>query len=204
MRRLLPLALAGFLLAGCAELLSVGGPPPNIYTLSPKSTFTENLPVTTWQLVVEEPLANGGLDTNKIAIMPTPFEVKYYADARWTERSPKMVQTLLVESFENTGKIVAVCRQAVGLRSDYNLKSELREFQAELDTGWTIPDVRVRLNAKLVKQPRQEIVASANFERVEKAKSPAIADVVVAFDEALGRVIRDAVQWTLTTGNTAR
>ena len=59
--------------------------------------------------------------------------------------------TLLVESFENTGKIVAVGRQAIGLRSDFNLKSELREFQAEYFGGAKIPTVRVRINTKLIK-----------------------------------------------------
>ena len=39
-----------------------------------------------------------------------------------------MVQTLLVESFENTGKIVAVARKATDIRADYVLKTDLREF----------------------------------------------------------------------------
>ena len=81
--------------------------------------------------MIEEPVAAGGLDTDAIAIYPSPTEVKYYAGARWTERAPKMIQTLLVESFENSGKITAVGRQAIGLYSDYNLKTELREFQSE-------------------------------------------------------------------------
>ena len=129
----------GLLAAGSATLplTACGGilpqaPPSNLYTLSPKTSFIDTLPRVSWQLVVEEPYAAGGLDTHRIAIMTNPFEVKYYAEARWAERAPRMVQTLLIESFENTGKIVAVGRQSVGLRSDFNLKSELREFQAEL------------------------------------------------------------------------
>lgn len=190
-------ALSGAL-GGCGNILPVA-PPSNLYTLTPKSTFRPDLPTVAWQLVVEEPLAAGGLDTNRIAIQPTALELKYYAEARWTERAPRMVQTLLVESFENTGRIVAVGRQAVGLRSDYNLKSELREFQAEMADETKTPKVRVRLNAKLVRQPRQEIIASDNFEQLMACKSGAIVDVVAAFDEALGKVLRRVVEWTLTT-----
>jgi cholesterol transport system auxiliary component len=198
-RRSLLLAAAALPLAGCGGLIPQA-PPSNIYNLSPKTTFPDSLPKVDWQLVVEEPYAAGGLDSHKIAIYTNPYEVKYYAEARWAERAPRMVQTLLVESFENTGKIVSVGRQSVGLRSDFNLKSELREFQAVLKTGQTAPEVIVVLQAKLIAQPRQQIVASATFERRAVAKTGSILAVVEAFDDALGKVLRDTVQWAMTTG----
>ena len=92
---------------------------------------SEDLPHVSWQLVVEEPSAAGGLATQRIALRTNLLELDYFAGSRWTEGAPRLVQTLLVESFENTGRIVAVGRQSIGLRSDFNLKSELREFQAE-------------------------------------------------------------------------
>ncbi len=196
---LLAASSAALPLTACGGILPQA-PPSNLYTLSPKNTFVETLPRVDWQLVVEEPYAAGGLDTHRIAIMPNPYEVKYYAEARWAERAPRMVQTLLIESFENTGKITAVGRQSVGLRSDFNLKSELREFQAELSGNDPVPTIRVSINAKLIIQPRQEIIASANFEEKRPAAGPNVLDVVAAFDDALGRVLRETVQWALLTG----
>lgn len=197
-RRSLLLAGAALPLAGCGGLIPQA-PPSNLYTLSPKSSFRPDLPRADWQLVVEEPYASGGLDTHRIAIYTNPYEVKYYAEARWAERAPRMIQTLLVESFENTGKIVSVGRQSVGLRSDFNLKSELREFQAELKEGQGVPEIYVALQSKLIAQPRQQIVASASFERREPAKDGTLLSVVAAFDEALGKVLRETVQWVLLT-----
>ena len=197
-RRSLLLAAAALPLAGCGGLIPQA-PPSNIYNLSPKTTFPESLPRVDWQLVVEEPYAAGGLDSHKIAIYTNPYEVKYYAEARWAERAPRMVQTLLVESFENTGKIVAVGRQSVGLRSDFNLKSDLREFQAMLKGGQTAPEVVIVLQAKMIAQPRQQIVASATFERRAMAKSAGILNVVEAFDDALGKILRDTVAWAMST-----
>lgn len=192
--------LAGFL-AACGSVLPSPGNSPNLYALSPKNTFSDDLPKVEWQLVIEEPLAAGGLDSNRIAVKPNLYELKYFSDSRWTERAPKMVQTLLVESFENTGKIVAVGREVVGLRSDYNLKSELREFQAEFLNGvGQYPTIRVRINVKLVRQPRQEIVASRSFEHIVEAKGGEINDIVEAFDDALGKVLRRTVQWAITSG----
>ena len=186
-------------LSACGSLLPSPGPAPHLYTLTPKSTFRDDLPTATWQLVVEEPTAAGGLMTHNIALRMDPIELQYFAAGRWTERAPRMVQTLIVESFENTGRIVAVGREAVGLRSDYNLKTELREFQAEYVTPDQAPSVRVRVNAKIIAQPRREIIASRTFEASVPATSTAMEAVIRAFDAALGRVLKGIVEWALLT-----
>ena len=125
---MLPLALT---LAGCELAVPGQGPPPALYRLTPKSTFSEGLPVVDWQLILEAPVADAGLSTTRVALQMSPTQLEYYALASWTDRAPLMVQTLMVESFENSRHIVAVGRESVGLRADYILKSELREFQAE-------------------------------------------------------------------------
>ena len=194
----LGLGLLAMGLSGCEGLIpNLVGPPANLFTLTPKNTFATGLPSVPWQLVVEEPLASGGLNVNRIALRATATELKYFARARWTERAPRMVQTLLVESFENSGAIVAVGRKAIGLRSDYNLITELREFQAEYFTPDGVPTIRVRLNAKLVKQPRRAIVASRTFEAAAKAEGRNVRLVIGAFDQALGKVMRQTVEWAV-------
>ncbi len=191
-------ACLAVVLSGCEGLVpALGGPPANLYTLTPKNTFTKELQRVRWQLVVDEPLASGGLNIDRIALRHSPTELKYFARARWTERAPRMVQTLMVESFENSGAIVAVGRKAIGLRSDYNLITELREFQAEYFESDGVPTVRVRLNAKLVKQPRRAIVASRTFESTIKSEGKAMRHVIRAFDQALGKVLRHTVEWTI-------
>ena len=191
-------ACLAVVLSGCEGLVpALSGPPANLYTLTPKNTFTKELRRVRWQLVVDEPLASGGLNIDRIALRHSPTELKYFARARWTERAPRMVQTLMVESFENSGAIVAVGRKAIGLRSDYNLITELREFQAEYFESDGVPTVRVRLNAKLVKQPRRAIVASRTFESTIKSEGKAMRNVIRAFDQALGKVLRHTVEWTI-------
>ena len=84
----------------------------------------------------------------------------------------------------------------MALRATYNLVTELREFQAELGEGEP-PNVRVRLNAKLVRFPQRIIVATTGKEVVTRAKSAQIEDVVRAFDESLGKVLKEIVTWAL-------
>jgi cholesterol transport system auxiliary component len=195
------LAVCAIFISACAPLIETE-PPPTLYNLTPKSSFPENMPMVDWQLVINEPIAARGLDTTRIVVRPAPTQLQYIAGSRWTNRAPRMVQTLMVESFENSGKIIAVGRQAIGLRSDYNLKTELREFQAEFYNGEKFGQVRVRINAKLIAQPQQVIIASKNFERVAPADSENMETIVDAFDAALGGVLKRLVIWTLATPDT--
>lgn len=194
------LAFAGMLLGlvACSISLPGSGPAPDLFVLTPKSTFDGSLPTVNWQMVIEEPVASNGLNTTGIAVARSATELDYLAGARWAERAPAMVQTLIVESFENSNKIVSVGRQSIGLRADYLLKTELREFQVEYPEGK--PAVRVRINAKMVNQSRRAIVASQSFEYLIPAESNKSKDLVLAFDEGLGKTMRRIVEWTLVNG----
>ncbi len=204
MIRLRPPAIAvvllalGTALASCTGIIPGTGEPLKLYTLTPKSTYSSELPKVDWQLVIETPVAPSGINTNRIALAHSPITLDYYAGATWTDSAPSLVQTLLIESFENTGRIVAVGRESVGLRPDYVLKLELREFQAEYETPEAPPSVHIRLIAKLVRMPAREIVAAHMAERKEIATANILESVVGAFDEALGPVLKEIVVFTLT------
>ncbi len=88
------------------------------------------------------------------------------------------------------------------MRSDYNLKTELREFQAETDGNTRVTKVRVRINVKIVQQPKRIIIGSKSFEHVEIVQnSGGMKDIMRAFDTAAGRVFKHIVEWTLKTAN---
>lgn len=187
------------LAAGCGILPEVSKP-VNLYTLTPKSTFPEDLPSVEWQLVVETPTAPAGIDTARIALQRSAYTLEYFADSGWTDRAPEMVQTLLVNSFESTGKIVGVGMESIGIRPDYMLKTDLREFQAIYPEGSDVPYVHVRVSCLLVRMPDRRIVASISPEERVDARGPNFTDIIDAYDEALGKVLRDIVVFTLTKG----
>jgi cholesterol transport system auxiliary component len=185
-------------LAACGVLPRYNEP-VDLYTLTPKTTFPESLPHVDWQLVVETPVTAASFDTPRIALQRTPLTFEYYANAAWTDNAPSMVQTLLIESFESTRKIGAVGREAIGLRPDFVLKTDLREFEAVYDGTNPAPTVWVRMNAKLVRMPERRIVASETREAKVLAGGGKITDIVAAFDDALGRVLKEIVAFTMTT-----
>lgn len=189
-------------LGGCTGLgsLNRAAQANDLYALTPKSTFATNLPRLNQQIVVEEPTATAAVDTDQIAVQPTPLQVQYLKGARWVDRTPLFVQALLIESFENTGKVAAVGRSTVGLRADYLVVTDVREFQAQEVTGEDQKDalrVNVRLNIKIIDTFEDQIIASRSFNEFEPSASQEAGDLAVAFDEALGDAMRDSVEWTI-------
>lgn len=217
-RRLLFFALVialGAITGGCVELPGSKTKPPRLYVLTPKSTFAKNLPAVRWQLLIDKPVAPAALSTARIAMHDSPYELRYFQHANWTDFAPQMVQALIIESFENSNRIISVGREQIGMRSDFQLKTELREFQAEYDRQMppdttslgpkeAPPWARVRINAKLIKMPHREIIATRTFDRRLRAKANTMADIIESFDTALGKVLKAMVGWTLKTGEAHR
>jgi cholesterol transport system auxiliary component len=188
---------AAFAASACQGLIpGASRDPPRLYEVTPKSTFDPALPRVRSQLVVETPESAAGLQTSRIAVKQKPTTLDYYARSEWTDLAPRLVQTKLIESFENSGKIVSVGREGSGLRSDYILKSELRHFEAQLYDSEK-PLIRVVVNVKLVRMPAREIVANRSFERTQKVDVAEIDKLVEGFDEALGGVLKRVVEWTI-------
>ncbi len=63
--------------AGCAVSLPGQGTPPDLFTLSPKSTYADDLPTASWQLVVEVPVTAESLNTLRIALRHDPLSLEY-------------------------------------------------------------------------------------------------------------------------------
>ncbi|WP_299727231.1 ABC-type transport auxiliary lipoprotein family protein [uncultured Tateyamaria sp.] len=197
-----PLALICLVfMPGCAALsgLTAASVPNELYVLTPKSTFDADLPRLRYQIAVQEPTATASVDTDQIAVQPTPLRVQYLPEARWVDRAPLIVQSLMIESFENSGRVPAVGSSAIGLRADFLIVTDIREFQAIVPPGDSDAplEVDVRLNIKVVDAFSDRIIASRSFEEVAQAASDEAVDVTLAFDLALGDTLRDAVEWSI-------
>jgi cholesterol transport system auxiliary component len=185
------------LLGACAAALDLATPePPRLYSLTPKSTFAEDLPQVGARVTVEVPTATAGLNTARIALRPTPTTLDYYARASWIDVMPVMVQALLIESLDNAGGIDVLGREVVGVRADYALLTHVREFQAEY-RGNDPPWIRVRLQSRLVRLPRRTSIRATSEEFQIQAADNSMEAIVAAFDEAFGKAIKRIVEWAV-------
>ena len=191
----LALVLAG---GACTPLAIARRPPPTLHRLTPKTTFADDLPDLGYRLMVEPPTAASGLNTARIALRPGPMSLDYFADAQWIEVVPIMVQVLLLESFDASNVFDVLAPESTGLRPDFVLRIFIREFQAEYDQGLAqAPWVNVHLQIRLLRMPRRESLATFSASEAVQAAGTPLDQVIIAFDEALGRVQRRIVEWTV-------
>jgi len=193
-RILAPLAaLLMFTLAACSSFGP--GPAPQLYVLAPQLGPVADAPQVTWQLEVAEPEAPESLDTSRIALM-RGVTMDYFANVAWADRVPSLIQSDLVDAFDKSGKISAVASDTQGVRGDYRLESELKDFSAHYETEDGIPTVTVRIVARLVSDDRK-VVASFDSVHTEQAGANTVPAVVEAFDTALAASLEEIAAWAL-------
>jgi cholesterol transport system auxiliary component len=190
--------LAGLALtpAACTSLLPEGGAPPKLYTLTPATEFPAGGVTVSWQLLIATPSCTAALDSERIALSRSPTTLDYFADAAWIDRAPRMVQALLVQSFENSGRIAAVASDSMALRADYLLEPELRHFEADYGTA-AAPAARVEIAARLIRVTDHAIRAHRSFAASVAAAENRMPAIVDAFNAALHQAARQLVDWTL-------
>lgn len=198
-RRLLVLGAGLPLLAGCLGQ----GMAPRRFRLANPTRFPADLPTVDWTLEIDQTVADPGIDTTRIANLGEAggLELQYYADVEWPSKAADMVNTLLLQSFVDSGHSPRVGDRNSGLRPDFVLKTVLRDFQAE---GAGPPSVKVTMTASLVQLPRRLQVGTERFQSTVPAASTGIEEIVRGFDQGLQRVLSEIVAWTLRTGAAAR
>ena len=201
-RRILASLIVGFLAPAASGCGLSGGSASRQFTLTAVANFPRELAPVRWSLVVDEPTAARQLDTSRIALMSGPLRVEYYADVEWTDDAPAMVQLLLIQSFQNTGRLPAVAPSRQTLATDFLLLSNLRKFQMEKNASGA-PQAAVVLETTLLRMPHRLPVATARFEKAIPVGGDSVDAVTAAFDASLGDVMRHVVDWTLQQGNAA-
>jgi cholesterol transport system auxiliary component len=205
MKAVRPFVLAAIVLlavlAGCSSLLDVKRQPFTIYSPQLEPAAATRMAAVDWQLVVETPLASDTLDTARMLVMPTPGVLEVFPGARWSDPAPALLRSLVVEGFEDSGRIAGVGSAASGMRADYALAIELRDLQLEIPQG---PSAVVRFQARLLDYTSNRVLAARGFEARQPAAGTDAAQAFLAFQAALNQAVAEVVDWTLREGSRAR
>jgi cholesterol transport system auxiliary component len=194
-RRFVLLASPSLLLLGCGDL--IGPPPPSqIYVLHPAPP-PGGVGKVAWALAIAKADASDSLDSERIALSKSDTQFDYYANAVWPDRLPSLVQTALLAGFEASGGIEAVAREEDSLHADYELFTDIRDFEARYASPDGTPSVAVTLIAHMVEAHSRKIAASLTASFTQSASVNSVDAVVEAFDAVLGKAIAQIVTWAL-------
>lgn len=184
------LGLTFAFLAGCSSTPSNDTFDLSLSAQAPAATAGK----TNRQLLIAEPTAVKALDSENIVIRLSPSEMQYLANSQWSDRLPKLVQSKLVEAFEDTGRFGGVGRPGQGLAIDFQVVSEIRTFEVDAANRQALVEVSV----KLVNDRN----GSVRSQKVFKASAPVSGvennNYVKALDRAFANAAKDIVTWSLT------
>jgi len=150
-----------------------------------------------WQLAVEQPVAPDALAGVRVATRESDGSYGVLKAARWSERAPELVQTALVRTFEDSGRLRGVARANSALRSNYVLLTELRAFEADYRKGGA--EARIALSAKLVRADQREVLAARVFEQSVAAQGSGPRAVATAFGKAAELLLPELRNWVFET-----
>ena len=138
----------------------------------------------TAQLLIADPTALTALDTEQIAVRRTGAEEVSPPNIRWPDTLPKVVQTRIVQSFENAGFAGALAKVPDSTRGDLQLLIDIRSFQITFDPA---PATSSEIAAKLVKGDGQ-ITAARVFRTASEPKTQDIAQLVKALGDDFTKI----------------
>ena len=120
--RVTSVLLLGALAAGCSS-----GSAPTTYDLSaPTSRIGGSAGV---QISVNEPAALQSLSTQQILVKDPTGAISFLGAGQWADNLPRLIQTRLINTFENASQLRGVSRPSSGAVADVQLISELRSFE---------------------------------------------------------------------------
>ena len=193
-------------LAGCS-ILPKGNPPPQLFRLTVAPPASASGPALKGQLLVDTPFAPSALDTDRIALTRSATSFDYFGGVAWSDRAPLMVQSLLIESLELSGRTPAVARESLALRADWALKTDLLHFEARYGApgagAEASPEVRISFSAKLVRMADRIVIGQHMANAVQRASRNEVPAIVDALDEANHQIIQEIIAWVVATGSSA-
>lgn len=199
-RRLFLTGVPSLALSACGSNLLGLGPPEasTIYVAAPKfPPATAGGEKVKWALAILRPDVAAGLDTDRISLTQPDGTMDYYAKANYPDRLPAVVQQVLLDGFESSGRIDAVAREQDALHADYNLAVELKDFAAHYSQRDGIPEVSVVITVKLTTAHGRDIVGSFSTTQTGTASANSAGAATQALQQALGAAVIQIVNWTL-------
>lgn len=178
---------------GCAMAGMTNGPAPATYTINAPDTGDLGLKRWPVQLIVQAPTAGRAIDTDRIMVSSRSGRISYFADAAWSDRLPRLLQSQIVAALQDSGAFRAVLTTHDRLDGDYVLAIDVRSFQIEVaKEGGTAATVAIY--ARMINEKRGNVLAAKEFSaRVPSGRDDpdnGVAALQTGFSRTTGQMVR--------------
>jgi phospholipid/cholesterol/gamma-HCH transport system substrate-binding protein len=142
-------------------------------------------------ITIPEPTAVVMLQTQRMLFSPGGGPPAF-ADMQWSDSIPKMLQSKLIQGFENYDIDHAPLRSMDGLEADDQLLIDVRTFQIKSDPDFT---AEIGFSARILAKDGH-VVASRVFVQSQKFDKLDPASAAAAFDDAFKSIATELITWT--------
>jgi cholesterol transport system auxiliary component len=193
--RSVAVSLALVACAGCGSLLETKLPANSSYVLAPAPAASTGVARSDADLSIGRPDLAPGLDSERIAVVKGR-ELDYYRGAQWGGRTTEVVQTMLVDSFQDQQLFRSVTPEQSRVASEYVLDVSVRDFQAEYANENAAPTAHVTILARLIRVSDRQLVDTFAATAQGRASDNRMTAVAAAFEEAAHKVVLELAQKT--------
>lgn len=152
------------------------------------------------QLLITAPTAIKPLDGEDLLIKDQANAIAYFRAAQWADRLPNLIQTRLVQAFENSRLFSAVARPGQGVSIDYELITDLRAFNIVL-CNKDYNNIDVEISASILREADGVVKATRRFKltkAIAATNSKNLKSYVYApaLNEAFNDIAKQMILWT--------
>jgi phospholipid/cholesterol/gamma-HCH transport system substrate-binding protein len=182
------------LIGGLEKLAGTGDSakkPTTTFDLTAPSEFPSVKDIAA-QMTVPDLNATLVYDTQRVLMRSADGKYSSVEGAEWADNLPKLVQTKIVQSFENAKQLKSVSKPIDQLEPEYRLELSIRGFQI---VPGEKPSAVVELTARLVND-KGAVKDARIFKAAEPVQGKDADQVAAALNKAFSAVAQELVEWT--------
>ncbi len=184
-------------LGGCSAVsaLNSAAQPLDTYDLTPSGGARTGRR-TSRTVVIARPEAPAAIATDRIMIKPDAVSITYLPDARWADEAPLVLQSILVRSISESGRLGYVGRSEGGPVADTAVLVRMDDFHVVVTPeGRFTALVTIALTA--LNDRDQRVIGTRSFTQSAQAASDTPTAVVAAFQAALHMLLPSMADWVI-------
>ena len=193
MKRYLIFILSSILITSCMQPVRTEAPAR--YVLKGVSTQRYAVKPHALTLLVTQPSANPGYQSDEIIYVNKPLQLNNYTKNVWVAPPTQLLLPLLVESLRNTNYFHAVMSPPYVGDADLRLETNLITLQQEFFAKHS--QVRMTLQATLINNLSNKILASQTFSKIVASTALSPYGGVMATDQATEMLMQEITAFVI-------
>jgi phospholipid/cholesterol/gamma-HCH transport system substrate-binding protein len=166
--------------------------PRILYDLTAPTNFAGLDNIQKSELTIAEPTSLIMFESRKIVVLPSDEEEPSFANAEWSDSTPKLIYAKILQAFENAGLARAVFRPSDNVTSENQLVFDIRKFQVSKSPTL---NAEVELSVKLISSGK--IVDARVFAAKISVHALNASAAAAALDLAFGKCVTELVPWAV-------